>query len=99
MNIFYIPRRIGQLLIILYQRTISPDHSWVSRVIRIRVCRFTPTCSEYGYVAIGKYGLFKGGWMTFTRILRCNPWSHGGYDPVADQRLFADRSAQTRPAP
>lgn len=45
-------------------------------------CRFTPTCSEYAILAIRKHGIFKGGWLAFKRILRCNPWGGSGYDPV-----------------
>ena len=45
-------------------------------------CRYTPTCSNYGIEAIQKYGFFKGGWLTFKRILSCNPWGGSGYDPV-----------------
>ena len=45
-------------------------------------CRFTPTCSEYAMQAIEKYGALKGGFMAFKRILRCNPFCKGGYDPV-----------------
>jgi hypothetical protein len=45
-------------------------------------CRFTPSCSHYGYEAIQKYGAIKGGWMAFKRISRCHPFSPGGYDPV-----------------
>ena len=45
-------------------------------------CPYTPTCSEYGLEAIEKYGALKGGLLTIWRILRCNPFSHGGYDPV-----------------
>ena len=45
-------------------------------------CKFIPTCSEYGLEAIEKYGAFKGGFLTIWRILRCNPFSKGGYDPV-----------------
>ena len=45
-------------------------------------CRFYPTCSEYVYQAIAKYGIIKGGVKTAWRILRCNPFCRGGYDPV-----------------
>ena len=45
-------------------------------------CRFTPTCSEYAYEAVDKYGILKGGRLAIWRILRCNPWGGSGYDPV-----------------
>lgn len=45
-------------------------------------CKYYPTCSQYGYDAIEKYGVVKGGWLAAWRILRCNPFSKGGYDPV-----------------
>ena len=45
-------------------------------------CRFYPTCSQYALQALEKYGAFKGGWLAFRRILRCNPLHKGGYDPV-----------------
>lgn len=62
-------------LIRLYQMTFS-------RALPADTCRFYPTCSHYGYQAIYKYGVFKGVWLAFTRVLRCNPFSSGGYDPV-----------------
>lgn len=62
-------------LIRLYQLTIS-------RALPSGSCRFQPTCSHYGFQAIAKYGLLKGGLMTIWRILRCQPFSRGGYDPV-----------------
>lgn len=46
------------------------------------VCRFTPTCSDYTYQAIQKYGAAKGSWLGLKRIVRCAPWSKGGFDPV-----------------
>ena len=45
-------------------------------------CRFTPSCSHYGYEAIRKYGALKGGWMAVKRVSRCHPFNPGGYDPV-----------------
>jgi len=45
-------------------------------------CRFTPTCSHYACDAIAKHGVLLGGWLSIKRIIRCNPWNPGGYDPV-----------------
>jgi hypothetical protein len=45
-------------------------------------CRFTPTCSEYAMQAVEKYGAFRGTWLSVKRILRCQPFCRGGYDPV-----------------
>jgi len=75
-------RRIVVGLIRLYQRTLSFDHSPLKAFYPHGFCRFTPTCSEYGAQAISKYGLIKGGILTAWRIIRCNPWNKGGYDPV-----------------
>jgi hypothetical protein len=61
-------------LIRLYQKTLS-------RALP-NSCRFIPSCSEYGYRAIDKYGLVKGGWLALKRITRCHPLNPGGYDPV-----------------
>ena len=61
-------------LIRVYQLTISP--------ILPASCRYTPTCSQYSLEAIKKYGPFKGGYLAFRRILRCNPWGGHGHDPV-----------------
>ncbi len=67
-------RHVLLWLIRVYQNTIS-------RVLPPS-CRFTPSCSEYAYEAIQKYGILKGGWMAVRRISRCHPLNPGGYDPV-----------------
>ncbi|MDD2326512.1 MAG: membrane protein insertion efficiency factor YidD [Alphaproteobacteria bacterium] len=82
MNILNLPKRLGQLLIVAYQHTLSLDHGPLARFYPYPVCRFHPTCSEYGYQAVGKYGIIRGSWLTLKRILRCNPWSVGGEDPL-----------------
>jgi putative membrane protein insertion efficiency factor len=55
--------------------------STISKVIPPS-CRFYPSCSEYGYQAIARYGAFRGGWMAVKRVSRCHPFHPGGYDPV-----------------
>ena len=73
---------LGIGLIRVYQMTLSPDHGPLRYIVRNRVCRFHPTCSEYTEQAIRKYGFFKGVWFGAKRISRCHPWNDGGYDPV-----------------
>jgi putative membrane protein insertion efficiency factor len=66
----------------LYQNTLSFDHGWLSGLYPDGYCRFHPTCSQYGYESVEKYGVARGGAMAVWRILRCNPFSRGGHDPV-----------------
>ena len=54
-------------------------------------CRFMPTCSQYAVTALERFGLLRGGWMAFTRIVRCNPFCKGGYDPVPEDPLIMVR--------
>jgi putative membrane protein insertion efficiency factor len=61
-------------LIKLYQNTVSK--------VLPSVCRFQPTCSQYALEAIKKYGFARGSWLATKRIIRCNPFTEGGYDPV-----------------
>ena len=67
-------------LIRVYQKTLSLDHSLLRIFFPGGYCRFYPSCSEYGYLCIKEYGVFKGGFLSLKRILRCNPWSLGGVD-------------------
>ncbi len=73
----------------LYRRVISPGLP--------RRCRYEPTCSRYAADAIREFGILRGLALAAWRLARCNPWSHGGYDPVAAQRVFAPRPAGSRP--
>ena len=69
-----VPRRLLVLLVQLYQATLSPllgGH-----------CRFRPTCSSYFIEAVRRHGAIRGGLMGAWRVLRCNPFGKGGYDPV-----------------
>jgi len=74
-------RKVILGLIKIYQKTLSLDHGFVGRRLPFGGCRFRPTCSQYGYQAIEKKGIFLGGWQTLKRISRCHPFSRGGYDP------------------
>lgn len=69
-------------IIKFYQKTISFDHGFLKFLYPHGYCRFRPTCSEYAILAIEKKGLIKGVILAAWRILRCNPWNKGGYDPL-----------------
>jgi uncharacterized protein len=77
-------RTVFVLPIKLYQRLVSP-------LVGER-CRYYPSCSEYAAQAITRFGILRGLVLAGWRLLRCNPWSHGGFDPVEQQRLFKPRS-------
>jgi len=66
--------------IVVYRSLISPAIP--------RRCKYEPTCSRYAIEAIREYGILRGLVLAVWRLLRCNPWSHGGYDPVEAQRVF-----------
>lgn len=71
-------KRLLIKLIEFYRAAISPR--------KPPSCRYIPTCSQYGLEAIERFGALKGGLLTLWRILRCNPWSRGGYDPVPEKK-------------
>ncbi len=82
---FYISNIIKKILINIinfYQKTLSFDHGPLKSLYPHGFCRFSPTCSQYSKEAIEKYGPIKGVIKSMWRILRCNPWNKGGYDPV-----------------
>jgi putative membrane protein insertion efficiency factor len=81
--------RIVQAPILLYQRVISPAFP--------RRCRYEPTCSSYAVQALRQFGILRGLALATWRVLRCNPFSDGGFDPVEAQRLFRRRGL-TRPS-
>ncbi|MDP3792438.1 MAG: membrane protein insertion efficiency factor YidD [bacterium] len=69
-------------LIVLYQKTISPDHGIFQENLKTFHCKFYPSCSGYALDSIRQYGLRRGAVLSLLRILNCNPFSRGGYDPV-----------------
>ena len=76
-------RRVVAAPIVAYQRLVSPAMP--------RRCKYEPTCSAYAVQAIREFGILRGLVLAVWRLLRCNPFSHGGYDPVENQRLFRRR--------
>lgn len=83
---FFYFKNIFKLILIsiirFYQKTLSPDHGKFKIFFPYGYCRFHPTCSEYSIQAIKKYGTLKGLFLSLWRLLRCNPWNKGGFDPL-----------------
>ena len=77
-------KKILLKLIKFYQKYLSLDHGIRGKKYpNYRVCRFYPSCSEYSYIAISRFGVIKGGWLSLKRIVKCNPSTPmGTYDPV-----------------
>jgi putative membrane protein insertion efficiency factor len=82
-NARFSPRSIAIAPVRLYQRAISPALP--------QRCKYHPSCSQYAVSAIRQYGILRGLVLAAWRVLRCNPWSHGGVDFAADQALFRAR--------
>lgn len=77
-----LPRKLVLSAVKLYQKILSPDHGIFKVLFPHGYCKFKPSCSQYSYAAIEKYGVIKGGAIAIWRILRCNPCSRGGIDRV-----------------
>jgi len=77
-------RRVAVAPVLAYQRLLSP--------LLPRRCKYEPTCSRYAVEAVREVGVLRGVLLAAWRLLRCNPWSHGGYDPVSARRLFRART-------
>lgn len=76
-------KKIIKALLIIYQRIFSPRKGIFSYFFPTYVgCRFVPTCSEYAFEAVERYGVAKGIFLAAKRILRCHPFHKGGYDPL-----------------
>ena len=74
---------------------IAAWHAFISPLFGAR-CKYEPSCSTYAIQAIERYGILRGVVLAGWRILRCNPWSHGGFDPIEAQRLFGARAVTDR---
>ena len=81
-------QRVVRAPIVFYRRAISPSLP--------QRCRYEPTCSAYALEALQEFGILRGLVLATWRVLRCNPFSHGGYDPVHAQRVFRPRPTATR---
>ncbi len=86
-----VPRVLRGLVlapVLAYRKLISPALP--------RRCKYEPTCSRYAVDAVREYGILQGLVLAGWRLLRCNPWSYGGYDPVEAQRVFRTRAHEHR---
>lgn len=72
-------------------------YQWTLRPILGCNCRFYPSCSEFAVEALTEHGALRGSWLSAQRILRCNPWHPGGYDPVPQSFKRLSRHAQASP--
>lgn len=73
----FTPKKIVIVILRFYSYLISPMLG--------QHCRFEPTCSKYAEMAVNRFGVFKGGWLTIKRLLRCHPFTKGGFDPVPEK--------------
>ena len=81
-----LPKSIELTIIRTYQKTLSLDHGYLGKIYpNARMCKSIPTCSQFGYEAVDRFGIFKGNYLLVKRVLRCNPWSKTEiYDPLPE---------------
>jgi putative membrane protein insertion efficiency factor len=79
-----------RLAFALYKRVLSP----VAHVVSPTQCLYLPTCSEYAYVALSRFGALRGSWLALRRLARCHPFAQGGFDPVPDLPGARERAIQ-----
>lgn len=91
-----VPQRALAVAFRLYKITLSP----VLHTLAPSRCLYLPTCSEYAYIAISRYGLIRGSWLAAKRLARCQPWGKGGFDPVPqrDTHTSTQSSSASNPA-
>lgn len=80
-----LPNLVVEILVFLiaaYQRIFSPDHGVLNYYYGTYRCRFFPSCSDYAKKSLRQYGLSNGLMVFLKRVIRCHPWSRGGYDPL-----------------
>jgi putative membrane protein insertion efficiency factor len=79
-------RQVGKRVVLQMLRA----YKWAISPMFPPTCRYVPTCSEYAAEAVDRYGMLRGGWKALTRLLRCHPFSRGGYDPVVKRNTSCD---------
>jgi putative membrane protein insertion efficiency factor len=87
-------RQVAKLVVLQLLR----GYKWAISPMLPPACRFVPTCSEYAQEAVERYGALLGGWKALTRLLRCHPFSKGGYDPVVTHDSTTSGQRPTTPA-
>jgi uncharacterized protein len=75
-------RQFAKLVVLQFLRA----YKWAISPLFPPACRYIPTCSEYAMEAVERFGVLRGSWLAFTRLLRCHPFVRGGYDPVVKHR-------------